>query len=805
MRWPFLLGFLLAFQSVASSASAPERVYVGAFLNDVSAFDLKAGEFKADVTVWCKWRGPDVIPPLSFTNGEIENRDELARESDGDWRMVRWRVQGTFRGMFPLHRFPFDEQQLKLELALDDPARTLVPDLAASGMNPAFSITGWLYDPFFAAEMSESTLASDLGSVRHEGEPHAVKTVALVLTLRRPFASYVIKFVLPLMIIVSMALLSFFLGASELEVRAGMVVTALLSCVAFHFSQADSLPDVPYLVAADRVFLTGYITILFALIATVVSFRVHANSPERSRTIDRRAVGALGAGIALAMVVILLGARHRPAPPAATSLAGLPRTTLPDGPLLRVGVSAIGFNAALTSLRCRGLSGHDSTGGRVPHALEEYPDMTNSSVRLLPNGGMMVFWTLRPGLRFSDGAEISSQDLLFSMQLYEHADRVELVAIDDLTVRATWRKRTPAAFVERTLLPAAAVADSFAKGGREAVLARMKTDPPPCDGPFQLEKLEPEKFARLVRNPWFAGEAPKLGAVELLLHKSAVELADALLAGKIDLAPTIAISGLEKLRGNDRFETRVEPAPVLYVLQPDLKVPALAKPDVRRAILMGIDRARYAQELFGDPTLVADSWVAPSEPDHVAVPRVPYDPKAARALLAASGAAGVTIPIFFQQVADDTPQGRANALLFAALKELGISPDLKPMKSGIQDLLGSGDHGGLALHSRGTTVPDRFFGAPMRGNRHDPTFRAPHFTEETSRLLGTWMDSLFPERKESVSARLQRTFAEVLPNVPLSSGRDQSAYSRRLHGFAPVKRAPYWNSEVWTLDPLAAR
>src|SRR3954466_5068351 len=102
------LAILLLVASVSVAAETEDlrpRVYVGAYLSDVSDFDLKAGEFKADLQVWCKWRGSEEVPPVELRNALIEQKDEVARESDGDWRMVRWHMQGTFRGTFPLQRF----------------------------------------------------------------------------------------------------------------------------------------------------------------------------------------------------------------------------------------------------------------------------------------------------------------------------------------------------------------------------------------------------------------------------------------------------------------------------------------------------------------------------------------------------------------------------------------------------------------------------------------------------------------------------------------------------------------------------
>ena len=65
-------------------------------MRDVSGFDLNEGRFQADQDAWLKWLGPEKIPHIQFANAEISSREEVARENDGDWRSIRWRIQGTF-------------------------------------------------------------------------------------------------------------------------------------------------------------------------------------------------------------------------------------------------------------------------------------------------------------------------------------------------------------------------------------------------------------------------------------------------------------------------------------------------------------------------------------------------------------------------------------------------------------------------------------------------------------------------------------------------------------------------------------
>lgn len=209
------------------------------YLTDVSDFDLKAGRFKADLHVWVKWLGDEKqVPPISFENGEIDEKQELKVESEGAWHSMQWRVQGTFRGEFPVQAFPFDRQTLPIIFALNEDAGRLVPDLGASGMSPHFSVSGWSYEPFFSARAEERVYRSDLGSVFREGKNAKQRLTTFSVEMRRPFGPYLIKFALPLGLLLFVALLALFLLADRLDVRSAMGITALLSCIAFHYTQS---------------------------------------------------------------------------------------------------------------------------------------------------------------------------------------------------------------------------------------------------------------------------------------------------------------------------------------------------------------------------------------------------------------------------------------------------------------------------------------------------------------------------------------------------------------------------------------
>jgi hypothetical protein len=499
---------------LAAQPATPTRVYVGVYLLDVSDLDLKAGRFKADARVWLKWKGDETPPPLLFDNAELDSKEELSKEAEGDWRTVQWRVQGTFRGEFPLQDFPFDAQTLSLDLSLPSAAGHLVPDLAASGMARAFSITGWNYERAFQPRVDAHTYGSDFGSIAREGEMTAVERVRFTLQLSRPLEPYLLKFLVPLAIILLMAVLALFLPVSELEVRSAMGVTSLLSVVAFHFSQADSLPDVSYLVTADKLFLGSYVLCILTLVVSVAGYNARERFAAAVTRIDRFA-GLATPALALTGVLVLL---QRPTPPPPPEPPAVAPTPAANRTVLRLGVAGAlkqPTSGGLFPLTRRGLVVRTADGDLEPLLVTEAPQMTNGLVRLLPDGGLVIRWRLKENLRWSDGTALTIADLEASLSVNPSPRRRAVRVLDDRTIEVEYVDRRADDLEGFTILPPALRTVAATDGGFDAV-ARASTAPgTPTLAPYVLESFEADKAATFVRNPHFAGARPAFDRVEV--------------------------------------------------------------------------------------------------------------------------------------------------------------------------------------------------------------------------------------------------------------------------------------------------
>jgi len=778
---------------------------VGVYLRDISRFELEEGQFEADLDAWMKWEGAAEPPPLRFSNGDLAMQEIVARETEGEWHSVRWHLQGTFRGKFDLHDFPYDAQPLEIAVELPtmgthggtDRTFTLYPDAAASGMSDDFSITGWIYDRAFTVREYETRLASDLGSVRDEGQPRTGQAVAYRILMKRPFASYIIKFLLPLTIIVLVSMSVFWVDEDRLDVRSSVGVTGVLSCIAFHFTQADTLPDVGYLVRADRLFLLAYTVVALALGVTFVVHRLALNNVGSAKRIDAAARVCAPLGFVVAAWVILSPPEAEPAA-VEESVVAAPaeaRTSHDDVIVIARSSNSLDHEEDITYRMVGGGAddAHRTGASEHAHLLERMPRVTNDLVRFLPDGGMVVTWRLRPGLLWSDGHPIDSGDLNFTLGTLPDAERAERHVVDARTVRVHWPDRAAAHLTDFRLLPEHAVADAAGEGV-EALRKRIDSGATPGDGPFVFVRLRDDGMRIYARNANYHGRRARVSELHICNDYNA-PCAD---PKRATYWPVV--SG-ERMRVTQAANAGVRPLTVApgsrsffqFLMMADL--PEFVTIEARRALLGAIRRAEIRDI---DPyASVADTYRGAGVTNHVE----PYNPEASRPIL---GTFTAQRPLPLTCVIASLGTKGPCEIVEQSLRDAGavVRVTRVPLAD-YRRMAEEGGFSGLLLAQVGAddeTMMARAWGVVLVGRRYLDYTRSLGFGwgPEQQKLSRTVTSSLYRERRQAALDTLARQYAEVLPTVPLSAHAPKRLWDARLRGVT----TRYRNIEDWyTISP----
>lgn len=290
--------FALFFLLVAnySAKAQPQEAQVGFYLMNLYGLNMDEHSFYADFYVWFKWRG-DLDPTnIEFVN-TIEKWSMATVGFDGDSTPVVlkdgtkykiFRKEGRFFHAFSLNRFPLDQHTLDIQIENPEhPASMLVyvPDTNAALVRNTLNLVGWEQ-----RDCQLSTQIHDYGSNFGNPEENAQQysNLSFNITLARPFSYFLLKMLLPLLVVMLVGFGALLLHPEHIDTRSSLPIGALLTAVFLQQSYSDALPDTGYMVLMDKIYLLSYALISLVLLQIIRSGNLTAKGGGGMKAIIRR-------------------------------------------------------------------------------------------------------------------------------------------------------------------------------------------------------------------------------------------------------------------------------------------------------------------------------------------------------------------------------------------------------------------------------------------------------------------------------------------------------------------------------------
>lgn len=208
--------------------------------------------------------------------------DEVLISPDGEVQLLQ-RVWGNLSQPLELDEFPFDKQEVRINLVSTWPETTgvrLVQDdqfpsfLAEALLVPDWSVENWRAVP------TEFVLARP---------DNPIPGFQMTLDLKRNYRFYMMNLVLPLVMIVSMSWIVFWISPKNANPRISVSVTSMLTLIAYRFAIRSSLPQIGYLTHMDWFILGSSLIIFFNLIHVVTTSWMMENGREdQAQRFNRR-------------------------------------------------------------------------------------------------------------------------------------------------------------------------------------------------------------------------------------------------------------------------------------------------------------------------------------------------------------------------------------------------------------------------------------------------------------------------------------------------------------------------------------
>ncbi|MEM2445220.1 MAG: hypothetical protein QW734_01000 [Candidatus Bathyarchaeia archaeon] len=273
------------------------RVYVGVWLVNVEKIDLAASSYRLDFYLWFKFNPAEIdsntVKEFEIVNGAPAKTEIIAQEEN----RIEYRIRGEFMKTFDFTRYPFETHTLTIELEHKrlNASQLVFETDSETAVDETANVAGWEIGGF------EQTV------VEHSYGNEAYSRYVFSLCLKRPMLSAFVKSVLPISVITTISLLTFFISPQNFGQRIGLAVSTLMAASAFHLSLLSGIPPIGYLTLADRMMISVYAIFLYNLSVSVYIMKlVDAKKAEEAQKFNTRALKVLAILIATLVTIQLV-------------------------------------------------------------------------------------------------------------------------------------------------------------------------------------------------------------------------------------------------------------------------------------------------------------------------------------------------------------------------------------------------------------------------------------------------------------------------------------------------------------------
>ncbi len=291
-----------------------------------------------------------------------------------------------------------------------------------------------------------------------------------------------------------------------------------------------------------------------------------------------------------------------------------------------------------------GLTEIDAAGKIIPDLAESFESS---------DGNKVWAYTLRKGVQFHNGKDVTAEDVVASFQHHMGPDSksaAKSVLASIAEVKADGNKVVFTLSGPNGDFPYLTSDYHLpimpAKDGKADWQSAVRT------GPYMIEKVDPGVRAHLTRNPNYYRDA-WFDEVSVITIADVAARTNALVSGEVDYMDRCDLKTLDMLKASSDLDITQTTGYGHYILAMITNVAPFDNPDVRNAIKFAIDREEISQKIFaGINPPGNDNPIAPSvkfainpEPIHR------YDPERSKSLLKKAGLEKLSIDLSVADIA----------------------------------------------------------------------------------------------------------------------------------------------------------
>jgi hypothetical protein len=242
--------------ALQQNATSPQLVKVGVYVMDFKSFSVSEGTVQVNFYLSLKSDAPVSINDIEIINGHATSVDTLTDIPNEKY----YRIFASMDADPDLRLYPFDRHVLPVQIepkTRDSGGMVFSINQNQSGLDDEAELPGWQYG-------STNSLIED-----HSYGPGETPYSRAVYSyqIRRDTASTVLKFFLPIMLIIIVSLSSL---AMKVSSRLGLNASMFLAAVLIHWRVADAIPLVAYATFLDFFMIITYATLVMVLVSGIL-------------------------------------------------------------------------------------------------------------------------------------------------------------------------------------------------------------------------------------------------------------------------------------------------------------------------------------------------------------------------------------------------------------------------------------------------------------------------------------------------------------------------------------------------------
>lgn len=451
-----------------------------------------------------------------------------------------------------------------------------------------------------------------------------------------------------------------------------------------------------------------------------------------------------------------------------------------------------------------GLVGYDEAGTVAP-LLAERVDVSAD--------GKTYTFKLRQGVKFHNGAELTSTDVVWSWNRYmdpktdwrclsefdgRSGPKVESVEAPDAGTFVMRINQANALFLDTLARTDCAMA---AVTHKDSVKADGSWDKPIGTGPFKFGEWKRGEYFTMTafdgykspkegkRDGYVGSKRPLVKGVKFLVVKDPATVKAGLSSGAIDMAEILP-SDVEELRQNPKLTVQVAPTAVRHTFLIQTLDPLLGNIKMRQALAASLEMGELVAAATNNLGTPNNSPIYPTSAYYGPVEKqgLTYDPARAKKLLAEAGYKGEKITILANK-RPSVPSFPAAVVAQAMMQASGINVEIEVLDWATQ--LDRYNKGNYQMQSFSFSARfDPALGFEQFSGPKDKQPRKVWDDPQAQAMIDKAMAVADKPERQKLFDELHKRFIDQVPLIIYANGLDVVAHSKALTGFQP------WHSKL---------